>query len=91
LVIGVEIVCSGGTYVRKLVVDIAIALKCCATAIALQRTAQGPFTLEHCLHEDQWNVESIQTAIEKLETILNNYKKTRSLLSSVGGNPSKIG
>jgi tRNA U55 pseudouridine synthase TruB len=73
-------VCGGGTYVRKLIMDIGKELNCCATTIALQRTVQGPFTLEHCLNEDQWTVENIQAAIEKLETVLKNHKETHSFL-----------
>lgn len=60
-----EIVCEGGTYVRKLIVDIASDLGSCATTIALQRIAQGPFTLTDCLYEEQWSLDNIKSAIER--------------------------
>jgi tRNA pseudouridine55 synthase len=66
----IEVVCEGGTYIRKLIVDIAAAMNCCATTVFLQRTAQGPFTLEHCLSEDQWTLENIQLAIQNCEKLL---------------------
>jgi tRNA U55 pseudouridine synthase TruB len=58
-------VCEGGTYVRKLIVDIASDLGSCATTIALQRIAQGPFTLTDCLYEEQWSLDNIKSAIER--------------------------
>ncbi|MCP1674748.1 tRNA pseudouridine55 synthase [Natronocella acetinitrilica] len=42
--LGLEVVCSKGTYVRTLVEDIGAALGCGAHVTALRRTGLGPFT-----------------------------------------------
>ncbi|KAJ8904813.1 hypothetical protein NDN08_001328 [Rhodosorus marinus] len=44
--------CSGGTYIRTLIQDIARAMNSCAHMIALRRTAQGPLTLEDTMPLD---------------------------------------
>jgi tRNA pseudouridine55 synthase len=41
--------CSSGTYVRKLVSDIAAEMGSCATATSLRRTAIGKYTAEEAL------------------------------------------
>eukprot|EP00189_Rhodosorus_marinus_P008578 CAMPEP_0184754030 /NCGR_PEP_ID=MMETSP0315-20130426/44409_1 /TAXON_ID=101924 /ORGANISM="Rhodosorus marinus, Strain UTEX LB 2760" /LENGTH=311 /DNA_ID=CAMNT_0027233429 /DNA_START=43 /DNA_END=978 /DNA_ORIENTATION=+ len=44
--------CSGGTYIRTLIQDIARAMNSCAHMIALTRTAQGPLTLKDAMPFD---------------------------------------
>mmetsp|Transcript_1485 Transcript_1485/g.2310 ORF Transcript_1485/g.2310 Transcript_1485/m.2310 type:complete len:330 (-) Transcript_1485:82-1071(-) len=44
--------CSGGTYIRTLIQDIARAMNSCAHMIALTRTAQGPLTLKDAMPLD---------------------------------------
>ena len=43
-----EVSCSGGTYIRTLIVDIARAVSSAAHMSALRRTAHGPFDLDRC-------------------------------------------
>eukprot|EP01118_Nematostelium_gracile_P001390 TRINITY_DN11423_c0_g1_i1.p1 TRINITY_DN11423_c0_g1~~TRINITY_DN11423_c0_g1_i1.p1 ORF type:complete len:243 (-),score=60.36 TRINITY_DN11423_c0_g1_i1:211-939(-) len=50
---------SSGTYIRTIVHDIGKALSTVATCTELERTKQGPFLLEHCLYENDWNGEKI--------------------------------
>jgi tRNA pseudouridine55 synthase len=51
--------CSSGTYIRTLITDLARSVESRAHLTALERTQQGPFSLEHCLHEDDWNYAAI--------------------------------
>lgn len=46
---GVEVTCSGGTYIRTLCADIGMALGCGAHMSALTRTAVGGFRIEDAL------------------------------------------
>jgi tRNA pseudouridine55 synthase len=48
-----RIVCSKGTYIRVLAEDLGEALGCGAHLAALQRTAVGPFTLDHAVSLDE--------------------------------------
>ena len=45
----------------------------CAHVTSLERTRQGPFTLQHCLTGDQWTWEGIQLGIEEHRQILEKY------------------
>jgi tRNA pseudouridine55 synthase len=49
-----EICCGGGTYIRSICRDIAYALGTFATMTALERTASGFFTVENCIHLDDF-------------------------------------
>ncbi len=49
-----EICCGGGTYIRSICRDIAHALGAYATMTALERTESGFFTLENCIHLDDF-------------------------------------
>jgi len=44
-----KVVCSKGTYIRSLILDIAERLFCIATMSELCRTATGDFILENCI------------------------------------------
>lgn len=70
---GIFVECGGGTYIRSLVRDIGIALGTLATMTSLQRTKQGAFQLEHCLTENEWNVENICQAIDKSKDLLKRH------------------
>lgn len=59
----IEVSCSAGTYVRVLAADIGQKLGCGAHLYSLQRTAAGPFTLEHAVTLDRLKEEP--TAIDK--------------------------
>ncbi len=50
--LGLEVVCSAGTYVRSLAHDLGIALGCGAALSRLVRTASGCFTLEDAIEWD---------------------------------------
>lgn len=52
--VGLELECGGGFYVRTLIEDLARALGSRAHMTALERTKQGPFELEHALERDDW-------------------------------------
>ena len=51
---GLDVECSGGTYIRTLIDDLAREAGSCAHMVELERTRQGPFALEHCLSEEAW-------------------------------------
>jgi tRNA pseudouridine55 synthase len=52
--IGVEVVCSPGTYVRTLAHELGQRLGCGAHLSGLRRTASGPFTLEMARPPEAW-------------------------------------
>jgi tRNA pseudouridine55 synthase len=54
-----SIECSGGLYVRTLIVDLARSLGGRAHMTALLRTKQGIYTLDDCLPQENWDFESI--------------------------------
>ncbi len=58
-----DIECSGGFYVRTLISDLSKQVKGVGHMTELIRTKQGIFTLDDCLHQDQWNFESIRQHI----------------------------
>jgi tRNA pseudouridine55 synthase len=66
-----EVSCSGGTYIRTLIADIARHVESRAHMTALVRTRQGPFTLADCLHQQEgkgvggagWTFQSLCEAI----------------------------
>ena len=51
---GLDVECSGGTYIRTLIDDLAREAGSCGHMVELERTRQGPFGLEHCLSDDLW-------------------------------------
>lgn len=55
--------CGGGLYIRTLIVDLARAVSGRAHMTALLRIKQGIFTLEDCVHKNDWNFESICNGI----------------------------
>ena len=54
---------SGGLYIRSLIVDIARSVDARAHMTKLLRTRQGVFTLQDCLHQNDWVFEKICEAI----------------------------
>lgn len=66
----IEIQCGGGTYVRSLIRDIGYSLDTVATTTILQRTKQGPFTLEHTLPKEEWTADNIYKAIETTKELI---------------------
>jgi tRNA pseudouridine55 synthase len=59
----VDMECSGGFYVRTLIEDLARECNAAAHMTALIRTKQGPFLLEDCLAEEQWDYELLVNAL----------------------------
>jgi tRNA pseudouridine55 synthase len=57
--LGLDIVCSSGTFVRAIGRDLALALGTRAVMESLARTAVGPFTRERALPLDQVTPESV--------------------------------
>jgi tRNA pseudouridine55 synthase len=53
-ILKLEIVCGSGTYIRSICRDIAYALGTFATMTALERTASGFFTVDNCIHLDDF-------------------------------------
>lgn len=82
-----EIACGGGTYIRSICRDIAHALGTFATMTALERVASGFFTLDNCIHLDDFLASDDPKSFlirsdeplkyEKL--VLNNEQATRLL------------
>ena len=62
--------CGGGTYIRSLVRDIGIEAGTVATMTSLERTKQGAFRPEHCLHEKDWAVENVWKSIVSCRSVL---------------------
>lgn len=56
-----DIECSGGFYVRSLIVDIASSINTLSHMTDLKRTKQGEFLLDDCLKPDDWNFNNIIT------------------------------
>jgi tRNA pseudouridine55 synthase len=61
--LGLDIVCSSGTFVRAIGRDLAAALGTAAVMESLVRTAVGPFTVERCLPLGQVTPEAAQAAL----------------------------
>ncbi len=57
-----EVHCSAGTYIRRLVDDLGLALDSAAHVTRLVRTQQGQFKLAHALVISRWTAEDILTA-----------------------------
>lgn len=51
--------CSGGTYIRTLISDIARACNGRAHMTGLVRCKQGPFVLTDCLYEQDWKYQEL--------------------------------
>lgn len=54
-----QVVSSGGFYVRSLIADLARSMEGRGHMTALLRTKQGPFQLEHCVAERDWTFETL--------------------------------
>lgn len=68
---GLDITCSGGTYVRTLIEDIGKQVGSGAHMTGLSRTQQGVFDLEHCLPEEAWqDHEQIMSHLKACEEYL---------------------
>jgi len=68
---GLDITCSGGTYIRTLIEDIGKQVGSSAHMTALSRTQQGVFDLEHCLPEKAWqDHEQIMSHLKACEEYL---------------------
>ncbi len=66
-----EITCKGGTYIRSICRDMAIALNTFATMTALKRTKSGSFTIDNSVTEnDVLNIKDIQDLLIKPDTVL---------------------
>jgi len=64
---GLSVECGGGTYIRTLIADIAERCQSVAHMTALERTKQGPFTLQDCLKKDSWTLDNIQKALIEIK------------------------
>jgi tRNA pseudouridine55 synthase len=71
-----DIKCGGGTYVRSLIRDVAYSLDTLATMTQLQRTQQGPFTLENSMELNQLNPDTLCREIDKWNVILQSQSST---------------
>ena len=66
-----EITCKGGTYIRSICRDMAIALNTFATMTKLKRTKSGSFTIDNSVTEnDVLNIKDIQDLLIKPDTVL---------------------
>lgn len=82
-----EITCKGGTYIRSICRDMAIALNTFATMTKLKRTKSGSFTIDNSVTEnDVLNIKDIQDLLIKPDTVLtfekiylNEYQTTEQL------------
>jgi tRNA pseudouridine55 synthase len=65
----IHVECGGGTYIRSLIRDIGYELNTVATTTVLQRTKQGPFSLQDVLSKEDWTASNIYAAINKFNNI----------------------
>jgi len=56
---GLIIECGGGFYVRSVIADIATSIGSMAHMTELVRTKQGQFTLDDCIYEHNWKLDSL--------------------------------
>ena len=56
---GLIIECGGGFYVRSVIADIATSIDSLAHMTELVRTKQGQFTLDDCIHQHNWKLDSL--------------------------------
>lgn len=61
-----DVSCSGGTYIRTLCADIARHVNTRAHMTSLLRTKQGPFALKDCLHFENWDYDSLCSAVNPM-------------------------
>ena len=61
--------CSGGTYIRTLISDIAKLCGGRAHMTGLVRCKQGPFVLTDCLYEQNWNYSEILETLRRHSTL----------------------
>ncbi len=66
----VEIVCSGGTYVRSIGRDVGERLGCGALMTALERTAVGPYHVADAVLLDQVTKETLRSRCQPLSTAI---------------------
>lgn len=59
-----EMESSGGFYVRSLIRDLGLACNTHAHMTGLIRLKHGPFSIDDCLYENDWNLERIEQHIE---------------------------
>lgn len=60
-----EMDCGGGTYVRSLIVDLAIALGTVGHMTCLERIVQSPFSIDDCMRlEDCADLAKVQKALK---------------------------
>lgn len=76
---GLDVECGGGTYIRSLTRDMAIALDTVGTMSSLERTKQGLFLPEHCLHKEDWTPQNIYDSIEKCRELLDQHDAALAL------------
>jgi tRNA pseudouridine55 synthase len=61
----IDMECGGGTFVRSLIRDVAYEVDSVATTAMIQRTKQGPFVLEDCIPQQDWNADRIYACIDE--------------------------
>jgi tRNA pseudouridine55 synthase len=66
--VGLEVVCSAGTYLRSLAHDVGEILSTGGTLWNLRRTASGPFTLERAVPLDQLDTAEASRVIPMAAT-----------------------
>ncbi len=82
-----KITCGGGTYIRSIVRDMAKALNCYGTMIALERVKSGVFSIENSVTVDEFLASDnprefvipAEKAVNLPELILTSDKATRLL------------
>jgi tRNA pseudouridine55 synthase len=59
-----DIECGGGFYVRSVISDIAAACNGVAHMTELIRTKQGPFVIDECLRQEDWDYNNIMNKLK---------------------------
>ena len=73
LILGLEVSCSKGTYVRTLVEDIAKKLQCCAHITALRRLSVGPYdgdmmTMEQLMELAEQGNDALDDSLQPIDS-----------------------
>lgn len=81
----VEIVCSGGTYVRSIGRDVGERLRCGALMTALERTAVGPYRVSDAVPLDRVSRETLRGFCLPLSTAIPSLQRVEIAAVDVTG------
>ena len=73
----IEVKCSAGTYIRSIAHDLGERLNCGGHLIELQRTASGPYSIEHAIELETFLAEpNWLSHLHSIDEALNDWPST---------------